>query len=992
MVRYWLVGLVLVVAGGAFAADDGLVASWRFDAAGPQVADLSGHGHAATLTGGQVVTEGDRRFLHMDGNTRIEVPAAPDLCLRRGFSIDLRVRFADITDGRALAFKDNEYLLRADWPTESQQLSWFINLGEGWEPRASAFKPSLNEWYHIAAVWDGLQLTLWVNGLPYVKARQGDAPPATNNPLLLCSNSGFGRGLVGDLEYARVHSRALTTAEIIKAAYGADGKPLSPLTTDARFDFTKGAGGFLAREGATAKPSPTGLAVTCASPFAGVMHDHLDVEVSKLDYLAVRMTADQGTTGTMIYVTSMGAGRIPFAVKADGQPHTYLMEPWERPGWGGKLMLLGIIPSEQVGSTATLQYVRATAEPEGEGELSLSCLTTDATLPRATRPEKVSVKLANSGGPAQAIKVTLQAPKGVEVLGPTTQTVAKLAYTQSQLLVWPVRAKQAVNGQFTVTAAGTQTNRATLRGAIGFLPAVKLPKASYVPVPKPVDTGQYELWTHYCPLWKQGTHYGWKMIEPWPNRKPVIGWFNEGTPEVADWHIKTMLEHGIKGIIYCWYRSNLEPQIQESIGHALNDGLLKAKYLNMIKYGIMWENGCGAGVKDADDLLNNLFPYWLDRYFTHPQYVQIDGKPVLYIWVPGNVTRHLGGSEQVRAAFDAMRQKCRERGLKGLYIVGCMGGVDKDSLERMKTEGWDATSAYGNGWTYPADMKRAGDFMYAPAEGFAVQQEAIWKGKQAIGALPDITAAMMGWDSRPWNETPFYWADNTAAKFRDLCLRAKAVMDARPGDGPDKHNLIFCCWNEFGEGHYIEPTRGYGFGYVDAIRDVFSTAPRQHMDVAPEDVGMAPCDSWYREAKQAGAEKASQQSSWTGADLGQWGGMMGTKDLGVRDGLLTFTAAHRDPALSSPALRLRGSRFSRFAIEMRVSAPGTVQLFWANAMTPHANESASLRDTVPADGQFHKVVFEVAKNELWGGCITGFRLDPTDADGAVVEIRSLGLE
>ena len=735
-----------------------------------------------------------------------------------------------------------------------------------------------------------------------------------------------------------------------------------------------------------------GLAVTCASPFAGIMHDNLDVDVSKLDYLTVRMAADKGSTATLIFVTSQGAGRAPFAIQGDGQPHTYLLEPWERAGWGGKLMLLGLIPSEQVGATATVRYIRATAEPEGEGELGLQGLTTDATLPRTGRTEKVTVKLTNSGGPAQGIQVTLRAPKGVELLASATQLVPKLAYLQERELVWPVRAKQAGSVGFTVTAAGAQTNRPALTNTIAFLPALKLPKASYAPVPKPVDTGPYQLWTHYCPLWKQGTHYGWKMIEPWPNRKPVLGWYNEGTPEVADWHIKYWLEHGISAVIYCWYRANLEPQIQEHIGHALNDGLLHARYLNMIHYGIMWENGCGAGVKDADDLLSNLFPYWLDHYFTHPQYVKIDGKPVLYIWVPGNVTKHLGGSDKVRETFDVMRQKCRERGLKGLYLVGCCGGADKASLARMKAEGWDATSAYGNGWTYPKDTVRAGDLSYAPAEGFAVQQEAIWKAKQEIGTLPDITAAMMGWDSRPWHSSSFYWADNTAEKFRDLCRRAKAVMDSRPGNGPDRNTIIFCCWNEFGEGHYIEPTRGYGFGYVDVIREVFTQAPSKHTDLAPEDVGLGPYDSWYREAREAVTQQVSQQSSWTGADLRQWPGMMGTKDFSVTDGVLKFTAATSDPALSSPALRLRGSRFSRLVVEMRVSQASGAQVFWTNATVPHAAEHASAHAQAPADGQFHRLVFEVGQNEAWGGCITSLRFDPTSVAGAVVEIKSIVLE
>ena len=86
----------------------------------------------------------------------------------------------------------------------------------------------------------------------------------------------------------------------------------------------------------------------------------------------------------------------------------------------------------------------------------------------------------------------------------------------------------------------------------------------------------------------------------------------------------------------------------------------------------------------------------------------------------------------------------------------------------MVTEGWDASSAYGNGWHQPDEVRTYGDFIGAPYEGFVAQQEEIWLFKHQLKLLPDIPSAMMGWDSRPWNETAFFWSDNTADKFREL--------------------------------------------------------------------------------------------------------------------------------------------------------------------------------------------------------------------------------
>jgi hypothetical protein len=988
-------GLALLVSAAAWAptADDGLVAYWRFDTAGPQAQDLSGEGHVAAVSGGQVLTENGWSFLRMDGRTRVEIPSTPDLNLRRGFSLEARIRPTDLSDGRTVVFKNDEYMLRIDWPKETGRLSFFVHVGDAWEPRVSAFKPQENVWLHVVAVWDGTQSVLWVNGLPHQVTRFGDPPPATNNPVHIGSSVGFGAGFVGDIEYVKLYSRALTSSEVIEAAYGIGGKAAQPPSSEAAFDFLGDLHGWEGREGAEAAASQDGLVVKSAMPGSLVMHDHLDVDVSKKDFLSVRMAVDKGSRGTIVFATTKGAARIPFQTYADGRMHTYVLEPWQHVGWGDRLLALGVVPGDVEGSTARIRYVRLTEEPTGEGEVRLQSLYTDSVLPRANRPEKITARLANAGGPASKVKVILRAPQGVTLASPAAQSIASLGYLQEKEATWVVKARSPMSGRFTAEVSGPQIAATSLAQDLVFQPEVHLPKASYAPEPKPVDTGQYTVLTHYCPLWKHSTHLGWKAIEPYPERKPVLGWYNEGTPEVADWHIKQWLEHGISGVVYCWYRTSINGSVQQSLGHAIHDGLLKARYLPKIKFAIMWENGCGQGVGSVEDLMGNVLPFWLDNYFTHPSYLKIDGKPVLYIWVPSIVTRQLGGSEKVRQTFDAMRAKARERGLAGLYIVGCAGTADKEQLAQMAAEGWDASSAYGNGWYPPKQVKTVGNFVCAPVEGFIEQQEAIWKSKTTWNLLPDITAAMMGWDSRPWNETPFFWSDNTPGKFKDLCLRAKAVMDAKPTNGPEKRTVIFCCWNEFGEGHYIEPTRGYGYSYLDAIRDVFSTAPSKHTDIAPGDVGLGPYDSWYRQARAAAPlSEVSQETSWSGEGLAAWTGFMGLDKLNVSKAGMSAVSTTGDPALSAPRLKIRASRYSRVVVEMRVSQAGDAQLFWTTASTPGASETASMHAAAVADGKFHRYAFEVGKSDLWGGCVTGLRFDPAAASGVTVEIASIALE
>jgi hypothetical protein len=444
-------------------------------------------------------------------------------------------------------------------------------------------------------------------------------------------------------------------------------------------------------------------------------------------------------------------------------------------------------------------------------------------------------------------------------------------------------------------------------------------------------------------------------------------------------------------VIYCWYRVGVDQPIKQHLGHALDDGLLKARYLSMIKFGIMWENGCADGVASTDDLMRNVLPFWIDHYFSNPSYLRFNGKPVLYIWQPARLRTQLGGSDAVKNALTLMRAECECRGLGGLTIVGAQS-QHKADIELLAKEGWDATSAYGNGWKPPEKLTVFGPYTCAPAEGFIDQQESLWKMKADLNLLPDVRVAMMGWDPRPWHEKGFFWSENTSAKFRDLCQRAKASIDAstrRTGLGTN--TVLFCCWNEFGEGHYIEPTRGSGFAYLDAIRDVFCEGPSEHTDIIPQDVGLVPSESWYLAARGAG-EPGKDTTAWSGQAIAQWTGAAGFDGMETLAGVLRGTTTTRDPVMSSPALELRASRYSRMLIEMRLNHPaGAAQLFWATTASG-VSEANSVSVPTVADGQWHTYTFEVGQNPNWGGCITSFRFDPASEPGVTVEIRSARLE
>ena len=78
--------------------------------------------------------------------------------------------------------------------------------------------------------------------------------------------------------------------------------------------------------------------------------------------------------------------------------------------------------------------------------------------------------------------------------------------------------------------------------------------ADYVPEPKPCPAkSPYILGLQSASIHREGMAYvGWDRVQPFAQeRKPFLGWYEDGSPEVADWEIKWQVEHGIEYELYC---------------------------------------------------------------------------------------------------------------------------------------------------------------------------------------------------------------------------------------------------------------------------------------------------------------------------------------------------------------------------------------------------------------------------------------------------------
>ncbi|MBC7287376.1 MAG: hypothetical protein H5T86_04880 [Armatimonadetes bacterium] len=106
-------------------------------------------------------------------------------------------------------------------------------------------------------------------------------------------------------------------------------------------------------------------------------------------------------------------------------------------------------------------------------------------------------------------------------------------------------------------------------------------------------------------------------------------------------------------------------------------------------------------------------------------------------------------------------------------------------------------------------------------------------------------------------------------------------------------------------------------------------------------------------------------------------------------GTLIIRTTGNDPyAVSGPAM-INAAKSKRLAVRLRLTAGRAVGLFWRTTRSPGWGEDKHMVIEVPADGEWHEVVFDLSKHSGWAGRVLQIRLDPEPEDvppGTVLEV------
>lgn len=317
--------------------------------------------------------------------------------------------------------------------------------------------------------------------------------------------------------------------------------------------------------------------------------------------------------------------------------------------------------------------------------------------------------------------------------------------------------------------------------------------------------------------------------------------------ETLKWQCKLARDYGIYGfcMYHYWFNGHL-------LLHKPMEMLLAHPEID-INYCISWANGewrntWNASLKSqkiliADDFnnerlwvehFNYMLPFFMDK-----RYMKIDDKPILVIYIPNIITK-------VNKMLGIWTKMAQDVGFKGLtYISQSAASTYNRSWDRsmfdyeveMNPQYISYINKNSVEKTYPFLIKysRIIKNLFHIKRSLIpdlkkerlrqIDYDEVWNQILEHHPVSDkmIPCAFTDWDNTPrYGNRGYLYKGVTAEKFKKYF--SSLVKKAKQEYSTDM--IFLFAWNEWTEGGYLEPDELYGYGFLNAIKQVLDEIER----------------------------------------------------------------------------------------------------------------------------------------------------------------------
>jgi len=322
---------------------------------------------------------------------------------------------------------------------------------------------------------------------------------------------------------------------------------------------------------------------------------------------------------------------------------------------------------------------------------------------------------------------------------------------------------------------------------------------------------------------------------------PLLGDYRSSDPAVVYQQIEWAVEYGVDAFSIEWTIPRGMVSCCESMEDTLDDVFLKSPNIHKVRWAIFYDfvlridqtPGLHVDLGHIDfdqpevhEAFVSDFVHFANKYFGHPQYLTVDGRPVIYIWATNSYIGNLAG------AIQEARARVSELGFD-VFIVGdevCVG-----CFEAKHAALFDGSSAFtflipgldGSSWDNVGDAAVAVDSAFQ-----------WWRNRLAglkVAGREELVNFQAAWapqyDERYIRtEHPTYVP--ATSKDQVVAMATVARKHAQPVGRSGQKLIWLNTWNCWGETTTVEPTAdlgpkypagNYQFDMLEVVREVFGS-------------------------------------------------------------------------------------------------------------------------------------------------------------------------
>jgi hypothetical protein len=306
-------------------------------------------------------------------------------------------------------------------------------------------------------------------------------------------------------------------------------------------------------------------------------------------------------------------------------------------------------------------------------------------------------------------------------------------------------------------------------------------------------------------------------------RLPRDGRYDDRDPAAVGPRIALARSYGLDAFVYGFFWCRGKRVFQD----ALDLGYLGSAPGAATPFAVMWANRMPRRVlpvrraddrlvpSDVDDFVA-FVAYVAGRYFVRANYLRVEGRPYLSIFDATFFLKELGLA-QATAAVAAARAWLRAHGFGDVHLAAIE--PSREAIGRVRAVGFDSVTHY----VLLPDWK--GPFLQ-DYDAYARRRAGEWASFAGASGLPYMPSVSPGWDASPRGADfgparpdKYPWSPVVVGehpdRFREALVRAIAY--AR-GSGAREPTVFVASWNEWSEGHTLEPDVRFGLGWLEAVR------------------------------------------------------------------------------------------------------------------------------------------------------------------------------